>query len=93
MATWKIVDMAKSKEDQLQRLNIQRETWCRVETPRNFWNLPQRKHFRCHLRSGCELGALQTARPEERSAWMTSSDEASHPERRHFEDQHYIHLV
>ncbi|KAK9956728.1 hypothetical protein ABG768_014441 [Culter alburnus] len=85
--------MSKSKQDQLYEFNMQRETWCRVETTSRFWNLPERKHFRCHLRNSCDFSGLQTARPEQRCSWMGSSNNTTHPERRHFEDGYKAHLV
>ncbi|XP_043075674.1 spermatogenesis-associated protein 45-like [Puntigrus tetrazona] len=86
--------MSKSKQDQLYELNMQRETWCRVETTSRFWNLAERKHFRCHLKNTCDFRALQTARPEQRSSWMMDGDSNTrHPERRHFEDSYKTHQV
>ncbi|XP_026146536.1 spermatogenesis-associated protein 45-like [Carassius auratus] len=85
--------MSKSKQDQLYEFNMQRETWCRVETTSRFWSLPQRKHFRAHLQNSCDFSALQTARPEQRSSWMDRDDNSRHPERRHFEDSYKSHQV
>ncbi|KAF4099734.1 spermatogenesis-associated protein 45-like [Onychostoma macrolepis] len=87
--------MSKSKQDQLSELNVQRETWCRVETTSRFWNLPERKHFRCHLQNTCDLSAQQTARSEQRSSWMDSDNNTNtrHPERRHFDDSYKTHQV
>ncbi|XP_073672449.1 spermatogenesis-associated protein 45 [Garra rufa] len=79
--------MSNSKQAQLYEFNMQRESWCRVETTSRFWNLPERKHFRRHLQNTCDFGALQTARPEQRSSWMEINNiNTRHPERRHFED-------
>ncbi|NP_001410753.1 spermatogenesis-associated protein 45 isoform 1 [Danio rerio] len=83
-----------SKQERLYELNMHRETWCRVETTSKYWNLPERKHFRCHLQNTCDISALQTASPEQRSAWMSSGGQnTAHPERRHFEDSYRAHLV
>ncbi|XP_077076235.1 spermatogenesis-associated protein 45 [Siphateles boraxobius] len=84
--------MSKSKQDQLYELNMQRETWCCVEANSRSWNLPERKHFRCHLRSSFEFSARQTASPEQRCSWMGSNNN-THPERKHFEDSYNAHLV
>ncbi|XP_067273997.1 spermatogenesis-associated protein 45-like [Pseudorasbora parva] len=86
--------MSKSKQNQLYELNMQRETWCIIEKSSRFWNLPERKHFRCHLRNSCDISALQTGHPEQRSSWRSSGDNTTtHPERRHFEDSYNAHLV
>jgi len=77
--------MSKSKQDQLYELNMRRETWCCVEATSRSWNLPERKHFRCHLRRSSEFSAMQTASPEQRCSWMGSNNN-KHPERKHFED-------
>ncbi|XP_051951161.1 uncharacterized protein LOC127621552 [Xyrauchen texanus] len=83
-------NMSKSKQDQLYKLNMQRETWCRVETTSRFWNLPERKHFRCHLKNTCDFSARQSL--EQRSFWMGNNN-TQHPERRHFEETYRAHLV
>ncbi|XP_065112234.2 spermatogenesis-associated protein 45 [Paramisgurnus dabryanus] len=80
--------MSKSKQDKLYELNMRRETWCGVETTSKFWNLPERRHFRCHLQD--THGSSST--PEQRSSWMQSNN-TRHPERRHFEESYESHLV
>ncbi|KAI7799975.1 permatogenesis-associated protein 45, partial [Triplophysa rosa] len=77
--------MSNSKQDKLYELNMQRESWCRVETTSRFWNLPERRHFNGHLQDTRDFSALQKASPERRSSWMESSN-TRHPERRHFEE-------
>ncbi|XP_036437096.1 spermatogenesis-associated protein 45-like [Colossoma macropomum] len=83
--------MSKSKAEELFELNMRRETWCCVEADSGIWLRAQRRHFDHHLRNTCDFSATQTAKPEERSAWMGSP--ARYRERRHFEESYKAHLV
>ncbi|XP_072536470.1 spermatogenesis-associated protein 45 [Salminus brasiliensis] len=82
--------MSKSNAEELYALNMRRETWCCVEADSRIWERAQRRHFNCHLRNTCDFSALQTAKPEERSAWVGTP--ARHRERRHFEESYKAHL-
>ncbi|XP_069054180.1 spermatogenesis-associated protein 45 isoform X2 [Lepisosteus oculatus] len=75
--------MSQDPGQALYELNMQRETWCRVEADsKGFWRRAQRKHFARHLQCTSDLNAHNTHSPSDRSAWMSHA--ATIPERRHF---------
>ncbi|XP_029903677.1 spermatogenesis-associated protein 45 [Myripristis murdjan] len=82
--------MSGCEERALLEVNRRRETWCQVERQAaQAWERPERRHFRCHLRtSGAQPGGEQ-----HRAAWMLQQLPARRPERRHFEESYKTHLV
>ncbi|XP_015194632.2 spermatogenesis-associated protein 45 isoform X3 [Lepisosteus oculatus] len=79
--------MSQDPGQALYELNMQRETWCRVEADsKGFWRRAQRKHFARHLQCTSDLNAHNTHSPSDRSAWMSHA--ATIPERRHFPESY-----
>ncbi|KAG9347545.1 hypothetical protein JZ751_005113, partial [Albula glossodonta] len=74
--------MSEAKGDTLYQLNMQRETWCRVEGGSKFWTHAERRHFACHLQSTCDFKSPTAQRSEQRSSWIRGV--AKLAERKHF---------
>ncbi|KAJ8396152.1 hypothetical protein AAFF_G00020190 [Aldrovandia affinis] len=83
--------MSKAKDDALYQLNVQRETWCRVEADSKFWAQAERRHFACHLQTTCGFKSLHAQRADQRSSWIGGI--ATLPERKHFAENNKAHLV
>ncbi|KAG5846588.1 hypothetical protein ANANG_G00116580 [Anguilla anguilla] len=88
---WVGDNMSKSKGDALYQLNAQRESWCRVEADSKFWTPTERRHFSCHLQTTYNFKSPHAQRPDQRSSWIGGVVRL--PERKHFEENNWTHLV
>ncbi|XP_038132913.1 spermatogenesis-associated protein 45-like [Cyprinodon tularosa] len=85
--------MSGSEERVLLELNMRRETWCRVETdPRGFWERPERRHYRNHLRSSAVLLSALTGGEQRSAARSERLIPVKLPERKHFDQSYTSHL-
>ncbi|XP_061899586.1 spermatogenesis-associated protein 45-like [Entelurus aequoreus] len=85
--------MPGSKAEPLLDVNMQRETWCQVESGAlRSWERSERKHYRAHLRSSSVLLSAMTGGPRQGTASRGWPPPANLPQRRHFEESYNSQL-